>query len=251
MAKSANSSVVADARDFTEADWLRYGTNPNPAIREKMILLAIEEMQNVGPLDFRTHVICSRLGIKAPNVNHFFGSRDGFLAETVFYAQTDWVNHLRENILKAPKDPKKRLRAWIDGEIAWGQKAKAMGIFANYPILSADAQKILTEKYGKQFQRNFEYALAVVTTLVIDYRSGKFSSLEFTVDNYPRVELMLKHSPEFLVATSMSWAVHGIASWSSGEHIATTNLEDPKLSKITAKFTVEQYIKRIMKMAEA
>jgi AcrR family transcriptional regulator len=235
--------------DFPAEKWINLGGPPEPSVREKLIMLSIEEIIRIGPADFNSAIPCELLGVKHPTINYHFGNRDGLIAEATMWAHDWWIRFTRENILEAPKNGKKRLRAFIDSEIAWAQKLGGMNLLMHYPMASHGSQAIVTERFSERMQRNFEYNLAVLTTIILDIRKNQVSSLDFAVDNYPKLEL-LKHPNAVMAATSISWATHGIASWSSGEHIATRNLENPTISKLTTKFAIEQYIKQIIKMAE-
>ena len=241
--------MVNAPEEFTPEKWLNLGGSADPTVREKLIMLSIEEIINVGPADFNSAIPCERLGVKHPTINYHFGNRDGLIAEATMWAHDWWIRYTRENVLAAPKNAKKRLRAFIDSEISWSKKLGGMTLLMHYPMSSSGSQKIVAEKFTERMQKNFEYNLAILATLVLDIRKGRNSSLDFTVDNYPKLEL-LKHPSAVIAATSISWATHGIASWSSGDHIATKNLENPTLSKLTTNFAIEQYIKQIMRIAE-
>lgn len=234
---------------FPPEKWLALGGPANPSVREQLIMLTIEEIAQVGPADFNAASPCDRIGVKHPTVHYHFGNRDGLIAEATMWMHDQWVRFLYENLLSAPKNPKKRLRAFIDSEIAWSKRVGGMMLLMHYPLASSGAQAIVSEKFGDRMQRNFEFNLALLTTLVLDIRKKTVSPLDFSIDNYPKIEL-LRHPSAVLAATSISWATHGLAMWSSGNHIATRGLEDPTLSKLTTKVAVDNYIKNIMKMAE-
>lgn len=248
--KKATQVRSGATETFSPEKWVALGGSEQPSVREMLIMLTIEEISQVGPADFNAASPCDRIGVKHPTVHYHFGNRDGLIAEATMWMHDQWVRFLHANLLKAPRDPKKRLRAYIDSEIAWSKQIGGMMLLMHYPLASSGAQMIVAEKFEERMRRNFEFNLALLTTLVLDVRKKTVSSLEFTVDNYPKLEL-LKHPTALLAATSISWATHGIAMWSSGDHIATRGLEDPALSKLTTKVAVENYIKNIMRMAEA
>ena len=219
--------------------------------RQKMILLAIDEIINRGPADFNANVVCDKLEIKHPMVNYHFGNRDGLLAEATVYVHDAWTQNLFEKVISAPQSPKKRLRAYVESEVEWAKRMGGMSVLIHYPISSRGSQEIVAEKYADHMKRNFEFNLATLTHLIIDIRNGKSTPIDFDLSNYPRVELVLRHPKAFLAATQIAWATHGLASWSSGDHIATRGLEEPtKLPSFTTKFAVDEYIKTIIKIAE-
>jgi AcrR family transcriptional regulator len=249
MVASKRVTPQSKVEQFTEEKWIGLGGPANPTVREKLIMLAIEEMIEIGPADFNAASPCDRVGVKHPTVNYHFGNRDGLLAEAAMWVHDWWIRYLSANMQAAPKNAKKRLRAFIDSEIAWAKKMGGMTLLMHYPLSSHGSQEIVAEKFSERMQRNFEYNLALLTTIVLDIRNNTVTPLDFTVENYPKKEL-LRHPSALVAATSISWATHGIASWSSGDHIATRNLENPKLTSLTTKYAIEQYIKQILKMAE-
>ena len=218
--------------------------------KQKMILVAIDEIIHHGPADFNANVVCDKLAIKHPMVNYHFGNRDGLLAEATVYVHDAWVQNLFENVISAPLSPKKRLKAYVESEVAWAKRMAGMSVLIHYPISSRGSQQIVADKYADHLKRNFEFNLATLTHLIIDIRNGKSTPIDFDLSNYRRLDRIAKHPKAFLAATQIAWATHGIASWSSGDHIATRDIEDPALPSWTTKFAINEYIKTIVKIAE-
>lgn len=215
-----------------------------------MILLAIEELIISGPGDFNATVVCDRLGIAYPMINHNFGDRDGLIAEAIMAAHDAWSRSVERTFKSAPADPKKRLRAFIENEISWAITMQGMGVLMHYPAISTRVSGIVRENFSARMQRNFEFHLAFITVTVSDIRAKKSSAFEFSLDNYPRKELVLKNPAAFAAATSISWATHGLAMWSGGDHVATSGLARDKLEQLTAGVVMNQHIKNIIAIAE-
>jgi AcrR family transcriptional regulator len=249
MATYRAKKTLSRGEEFRPEKWVALGGPPNPTVREQIIMLTVEEIIAIGPADFNAASPCDRIGVKHPTVNYHFGNRDGLLAEATMWAHDSWVRFLHNNLLAAPKNAKKRLRAFIDSEIAWSKKMGGMMLLMHYPLASQGSQQIVAEEYSERMQRNFEFNLALLTTMVLDIRNKTLTPLTFTVDDYPKVEL-LRHPSAVLAATSISWATHGIASWSIGSHIATRNMESSATSKLTTSVATEHYIKQIMRLAD-
>lgn len=250
MARPPKIKRPADALAYKADSWLVFGTNPEPSTREKMILLAIEEIISSGPGDFNATVVCDRLGIAYPMINHNFGDRDGLVAEAIMAAHDSWSKGVENAFKSAPANAKKRLQSFIEHEISWAVKMQGMGVLMHYPTVSARVANMVAEKFASRMQRNFEFHLALITTSVIDMRAKKASVLDFSVDDFPRTELVLKNPAAFAAATSISWAAHGLAMWSGGEHVATSGLARDKLEKLTAGVMMNQHIKNILAIAE-
>ena len=242
--------VVGDARAYTADDWLKYGDVPNPSTKEKMIMLAIEQIIRVGPADFSAVHVCDRLDIKHPMINHYFGNRHVFMAEVNWWAFREWSKGVDRIFRTAPKNPKKRLRAFIEGEVEFAKRMGGMHLLINYPMVSATTMQILSDEHQAEMQKLFEYHLALITVCVRDIRKRTVSEFDFDADTIPKVKL-LTPPKDFLTATQISWATHGLASWSSGRHVATQGLEDLSLTSLTTDYAVKQMVQTIVEMAEA
>lgn len=249
MSASGVSRRKSSPESFSSEKWISLGGTAQPSVRDQIVMLTIEEIIEIGPADFNAASPCDRIGVKHPTVNYHFGNRDGLIAEATMWVHDWWVRSLYSNILAAPKNAKKRLRSFIESEIAWSKKMGGMTLLMHYPLASHGSQEIVSKKFADRMRRNFEFNLAIVTTLVLDIRNGTLSPLSFTVEDFPKAEL-LRHPSAVLAATSISWATHGIASWSSGDHIATRDMAKNSASKITTQLATEHYIKNIIRMAE-
>lgn len=238
----------ADALTFTAKDWLSRGEVADPSTREKMIMLAIEEIQSVGPADFNAMRVCDRLGIKHPMVNYHFGNRDGLIAEATWWAYQDWTRAVRDSIQKAPAHPEKRLRAWVEAEIKWAQHMGGMYILTQYPLSSAGAQEIVATEYKERMQQIFEYHLALLTVIIDDLRTGKVSSVDFDEETMPRAHLLTK-TQAVITAGHLAWMTHGIASWSSGHHLGTEGIASRGVKDLSVAIAKKSYIDQIVRVA--
>ena len=245
---TAEPHQFGDALHYSERDWLRFGDVANPTTKQKMILLAIEQIVRVGPADFTAGQVCDRLNIKQPMINHHFGSRDAFMAEVHWWAYQQWARHVDATFRAAPANPRKRLQAFVEGEVEWAKRMGGMHILVHYPMVSAKSLAILAEAHQAEMQQTFEYHLALITVCVRDMQKGTVSEFDFDRDSVPKRKLLtpLKY---FLTATQISWATHGLATWSSGQHVATQRIEAPGLSKLTTQFAVSQMVKTIVDLA--
>lgn len=241
--------VLGDALDYTDKQWLQYGDVAEPTTKQKMILLAIEQIIRVGPADFNAAQVCDRLNIKHPMINHYFGNRDSFMAEVTWWAFREWSRHVDRVFRSAPSNPRKRLRAFVEGEVEWAKRMKGMHILTNYPMVSAKTMNILSEEHQSEMQKLFEYHLALVTTTVRDIHKNTISDFDFDANTVPKVQL-LKNPRYFLIATQISWATHGLASWNSGKHVATQKMGEATIPQLTSQLAVSKMIDTIVDMAE-
>lgn len=241
-----SSPLPDDAREYLPEHWLRYGESGTPSVREKLVALTIEEVIRSGPADFSTKTVCDRIGAKYPIMNYYFGSRDGLLAEASAMTYRKAIMATHERIASAPKNAEKRFRAYIQGELDWYRELSAWAILINYSIASKVSGEILDEKYGAEMERYFEFYLSMVGTMVLDLRSGSLSSFDFGIDNYPRASLLLKPATA-LDSISLVWSVHGIALWSSGNHVGSRTTSDPSL---TRRMAIKHHIDHIVERAK-
>ena len=99
-------------------------------------------------------------------------------------------------------------------------------------------------------RRKLEYHLAVLTDLVVDIRTGSVNPLDYDEFNYPGVEQAVKNSNEFLAASSISWASHGIQMWASGSHLSTQSFWSLDIPKVAVKFAMKNHIDEIVAIAK-
>jgi AcrR family transcriptional regulator len=241
-------NLAADALNFDSSVWLKYGTVAEPSTREKMIMLAIQDIQSVGPADFNAMRVCDRLGIKHPMVNYHFGNRDGLLAEATWWAYQEWTRNVRSSIQNAPANAAKRLRAFVEGEVEWAERMGGMYLLLQYPMSSAGAQVMVSEKYQAQMETIFEYHLALLTVIIGDLRSGKVSSVDFDEQTQPTASLLLNPSA-VISAGHVAWMTHGLASWSTGHHISTKGFNARGVKDLSVAIAKKTYIDLIVKVA--
>ena len=218
--------------------------------RERLILLAIDEIKKHGPADFNARVVCERLGVKQSMIPYHFGTRDGLLVEATIWAYRDWSNYPTEILRNTSGSGEKRLRAYINAELDWASRMGPIKLLVQYPMLSETVRVKLHEKYGDEMRRKFEFHLAALGDLVIDIRTGSSTPLDYDDTNYPPIEKAITQAEEFLAATSVSWASHGLAMWASGSHMSTQRFWSLDLPKIAVKFTMKNHIDEIVAIAK-
>jgi AcrR family transcriptional regulator len=206
-------------------------------------------MIEAGPVDFNSGNICDLLDLKHPMVNYYFGSRDGLIAEATVYAHRGWSDKLLDAVRKAPKNAEKRLRAYIAAELEWSENMKAMSLLVQYPLMSEHVRKIIDKGYALEMRTDFEYHLSMLTTLIIELRSGKNSALNFDKTNFIRAEYVPTNPKEVLAATSFAWSVHGLSTWRSGYHSASSKIRKEFATRLTEKITIDSHIDNVIAAA--
>jgi AcrR family transcriptional regulator len=241
------SKPVYPAPDSRIGDdyWLRFGSEPNPTVRERIVYLTIEELTQAGPGDFNAKDVCDRLGVKYPMINYYFGGRDGLIAEAVALEYERSVNMLKEVVTAAPKDPEKRIRAWIKHDVDSATRHKGLGVMLQYPIISKGSYEILTSEFHDRLKVAFEFYLAIVSVLVADVRAGRVTDIDFDAHTVPRRKLLANPSVA-LDTTSAVWAVHGLVMWSTGSHLVSSRSSDPEFS---TELAVRRHVTNIIGIA--
>ena len=218
--------------------------------REQIILVAIDQMVDVGPVDFNANTVCEKLGIKHPMINYYFGSRDALIADAAIWAFRGWSKGYSRSISGAKTDPEARLRASIGYSNEWSHEMGAVSVLVQYPMLSSSVRTILVSKYGDEMVRVFEFHLALLTQIVIDMRKGTRTTIEFDETNYPRNDRIARHPAEFMAATSIALASHGLSMWSSGQHHPSQKSAKEIVAGFTRNLMVENHISEIIRIAK-
>lgn len=217
--------------------------------RDLIILTSIEQMTETGPVDFNSGTVCDLLNLKHPMINYYFGSRDGLIAEASIWAYRGWSHKVMTATRNAPKNAEKRLRAYLEASLEWAENMRAVTVLSQYPVLSKAVKNLIDESFSIELQKDFEYHLAFLATLIIEMRTGKNSELDFDKTNYPKGKYMLTQPKELLDAASIAWAAHGIMMWRSGAHIPTNNLRQEFTAKISEDLAMKVHVDNIIDIA--
>jgi AcrR family transcriptional regulator len=243
--ESVNSTVALSPEVQAIADSL----GSSISTRDLIILCSIDQMIETGPVDFNSGTVCDLLNLKHPMINYYFGSRDGLITEATIWTYRNWSSKVLTASRNAPKNGEKRLRAYLDSGLEWSKNMGAMTVLSQYPVLSEAVKTLVDDGYSVELQKDFEYHLVFLATLIIDIRSGKNSDLDFDQTNYPKNKYMLTHPRELLDAASVAWAGHGINLWRSGSHTPTNNLRQEFTAKISEDLAVGVHLENIMAIA--
>jgi hypothetical protein len=183
-------------------------------------------------------------------VPYHFGSRDGLIVESTIWAYRDWSHYATDILRKTSGKGEKRLRAYINAELDWASRMGPIALLVQYPMLSEPVRVSLQEKYGDEMRRKLEFHLAALSDIVVDIRTGSTTPFNYDDTNYPPVENAIMHATEFLTATSISWASHGLAMWGSVNHMSTQSFWTLDVGKIPTKFAIKNHIDEIVATAK-
>lgn len=225
MARRKLTDVSHPDLRLTDEFWLEFGDDPQPPMRLKILYVTFGEVARSGPGSFNVASVCDRLGITYPMVNHYFGGRDGLLAEGAFMVYERYVERLWDAVLAAPRDPQARLKAWMMAQVTETSTMGGWGPILNYPLAAREVTAEIEEKFQKSMNRVFELNIARLAALVKDVRKDRVTDVDFTVDNYPRTKLLT--DPYLLsVMPTISWSIFGMSVWVAGEHTPARTIKE-------------------------
>jgi AcrR family transcriptional regulator len=233
MARRKLSETSHPDETLTDEHWLRFGDDPQPPMRLKILYVTFDEIAKSGPISFNVASVCDRLGITYPMVNHYFGGRDGLVAEAAHMVYDRYVDNLWKAVNQAPKNPLDRLGAWIRAEIAETQEMGGWGAVLNYPQAAKDVTHHISHSFGEAMTESFELNLARLGSLVRDIRQGSVSDARLERGKVPRAELLMDPELQALVPT-VSWATLGVSVWMAGQHLPSRSIPEirPMLGKL-------------------
>ena len=249
MSRKPRETVNGSVDLIPEVQAIADGLGTNISTRDLIILSSIDQMTETGPVDFNSGAVCDLLNLKHPMINYYFGSRDGLIAEASIWAYRGWSEKVMTATRNAPKNAEKRLRAYLEASLEWAENMRAVTVLSQYPVLSKAVKDLIDDGYSVELQKDFEYHLVFLATLIIDMRTGKNSDLDFDKTNYPKGKYTLSHPRELLEAASIAWAAHGIMMWRSGSHIPTTNLRKEFTAKLSEDLAMRLHIDNIVAIA--
>ena len=249
MSRKPRETVNSSVDLIPEVQAIADGLGTSISTRDLIILASIDQMTETGPVDFNSGAVCDLLNLKHPMINYYFGSRDGLIAEASIWAYRGWSEKVMTATRNAPKNAEKRLRAYLEACLEWAENMRAVTVLSQYPVLSKAVKNLIDKGYSVELQKDFEYHLVFLATLIIDMRTGKNSDLDFDKTNYPKAKYFLSHPRELLDASSIAWASHGIMMWRSGSHIPTTNLRKEFTAKLSEDLAMKLHVDNIVEIA--
>ena len=249
MSRKPRETVNSSVDLIPEVQAIADGLGTSISTRDLIILASIDQMTETGPVDFNSGAVCDLLNLKHPMINYYFGSRDGLIAEASIWAYRGWSEKVMTATRNAPKNAEKRLRAYLEACLDWAENMRAVTVLSQYPVLSKAVKDLIDDGYSVELQKDFEYHLVFLATLIIDMRTGKNSDLDFDKTNYPKGKYTLSHPRELLEAASIAWAAHGIMMWRSGSHIPTTNLRKEFTAKLSEDLAMKLHVDNIVEIA--
>ena len=246
MARRRLSDTTHPDTTLDESYWLKFGDQPQPPMRNKIIYLTSEEVAAVGPTEFNVASVSDRLGITHPMVNHYFGGRDSLIAETAYFVYRRYITNLWAAVQAAPAEPRERLRRWIHEQILRTRELGGWGGILNYPSSTRAISAIIEDNYGPQMEELFANNIVRLGSLVEDIRNGVVTDWDLVdSDELSQRLLSQKDDPNssLAAASSIAWSTLGVSVWNAGQHLPSSNI--PRLLEVKDAMMVA-HIERII-----
>jgi len=232
---------------LTDEHWLKFGAQPQPSMRLKILYVTLEEVAKSGPMSFNVASVCDRLGITYPMVNHYFGGRNALIAEAGHMMYDRYIERLWDAVEAAPRNPKDRLAAWIVAEIHETREMGGWGSVLNYPLAAKEVSELIHSSFGKEMTEGFELNLARLGQLILDVRSGEVSGIILLRSRLPRADLLLNPILQSLVPT-LAWSTLGASVWFAGQHLPSRKV--PEFASMV-HILIDNHVKRMIEFVEA
>lgn len=223
MARRKLSETSHPDESLIDEHWLRYGNDPQPPMRLKILYVTFDEVAKAGPASFNVASVCDRLGVTYPMVNHYFGGRDSLIAEAAHMIYLRYVDRLWAAVQRAPRNPDDRFSAWILAEIHETEEMGGWGSILNYPLAAREVSSEIYRTFGELMNSAFELNLARLGSLITDVRSGEVREPDYSLGKIPRIALFTDPILRALVPT-VSWAALGASVWVSGQHLPSRSI---------------------------
>ncbi len=219
----AQAQAHGEPGAFPPGFWRERGFGDHPTARQKFLALTIDELAKTGPHSFNATYVCDLLDMTYPMVNHYFGSRNGLVAEAVSVAYRSYILGLREAADRSEPTPLDRLRGWIRAQMKWTQENPGIAVVLDFPHASLDVSNILRNEFKDEMERYFQFNMAVLMQLVMDVREDRIRPIWFNVDDLPYEEFMANTDLVYR-ASSIAFSTLGASMWMAGAHVPSASL---------------------------
>jgi AcrR family transcriptional regulator len=247
MARRKLSDTSHPDETLVDAYWQEFGDDPQPSMRLKILYVTFDEVAKSGPASFNVASVCDRLGVTYPMVNHYFGGRDSLIAEAAHMMYLRYVDNLWDSVVRAPRNPRDRLAAWILAQIRETSAMGGWGSILNYPISAKDVTDEIRRKFGDLMTQGFELNLARLSALVADVRSGTVHDPTYSLGNVPKMELF--NDPELrAIVPTVAWSTLGASVWIAGQHLPANSF--PEVQPILGSM-VDNHIQKMIDLIES
>ena len=222
MARRKLSDVSHPDPLLTDNFWLTFGGDPQPPMRLKILYVTFGEIAVSGPASFNVASVCDRLGITYPMVNHYFGNRDGLIAEAATEVYERYVEKLWEAVRNARPTPEERMRAWINSEVTETTNLGGWSPILHFASASREVTAEIQRSFASRLNRIYEIKVARLTQLVMELKQGAVNSSGEPLKSQVRQSFLDNPRVQRLVAL-VSWVSYGMSVSRSGQNLPASN----------------------------
>jgi AcrR family transcriptional regulator len=231
-------------RVLDESFWLRFGTNPEPTTREKMMFVTADDVARIGPTSFNALTMCEAVGVSDGLLNFHFGSRNELLAETLVWVYTRFIAGVAEAVNSAGLNPEERLRTWITAVNKGFVVMGGWGVLVNYPVASREVAYLAEHQHGRDFVDQAQLNVALLQHLISDYKKKKVTEFTIELGKIPKT-YFIKNPALTSLTVSIALSTSGLAVWQGGRSQGQANLEGSRLDRMVTKAHIDRMIKSI------
>ncbi len=241
MAGRRKHQLPPNDATLTGSFWRRFSDVDEPTVRNKLLYLAMDDVGVKGAAEFNGIRVCERLGVSASLINHYFGGRDGLIAEATAMAYIAYVKSLRA-AAATHSDARKSLRAWMVQQVEWAKANPGFAEILNYASAHGDISRLVQRDFRREITAYFEFNMSLLVSMIQAIRNGTQTDLLDSPDDVARVKPEV--DPDVLAdAGSVAWSTLGAAVWASGQHMPSAETEDAR--RLFA-LTLERHFDRIV-----
>lgn len=245
MAGRRKFQVAPNDPTLTRDYWLSFSDVEEPTVRNKLVYLAIDAVGTQGPAEFNGMRICERLGVSASLINHYFGGRDGLIAEATATAYKAYVLGLRD-AAAAEVDASQALSAWIYAQIHWAQKHPGLAEILNYSSAHKEVSSLIHRDYQQEITSYFEFNIYVLVLLINWIQTSVRPELPASPTDVDR-ESVDVDTRTASIAGSVAWSALGAAVWVSGQHTPSSETKAAnELFETVLKTHVDRVIQSVV-----
>lgn len=242
MAGRRKEQLPPNDKSLTGEFWKRFGKGSEPTVRDKILFLSMLEIGKSGPSDFNGVHLCERINVSPSLINHYFGGRDGLIAEATAMAYLRYVDRLRDAAASHPDSAVDALRAWIREQVAWSSENPGLGAILNYSSAFGAVNDLIRRDFQREISQAFEFNMSILMSLIDAVKSGKPLRLPAEYGEIEREDQLAQHEL-LMLASSFAWSVLGAAVWASGQHTPSHGTTE---TKKMSREALELHIDRLL-----
>jgi len=241
MAGRRKNQLPPNDKTLTTDFWRKFSDVDEPTVRNKLLYLAMVDVGKIGAGDFNGIRICERLGVSASLINHYFGGRDGLIAEATAMAYGSYVRSLHAAAAQH-SDPIRSLRAWMEQQVTWARQNPGFAEILNFASAHGDISRLVQRDFQREITSHFEFNMSLVVSMIESIRNGTETLLLDSPDDVAKLKPQV--DPDTLAeAGSVAWSTLGAAVWASGQHTPSAETAE---ARALFELTLQKHFDRVI-----